>query len=301
MDGVEQWRVEFDAEVEFRNGGSLSVRGFRLDSPAAELDDAATGELLVRHLGLLMVGDVRVSGRRMIAEAHKGSRGVETERAAGARLVELSHPVEHGMATLPGVPGPELGDFLTREQSRSVYGPGTEFHIGTISMVTNTGTYLDSPAHRFDGAVDLAGLPLARFADLDGVVVRVAGDGRRAVDRAALLPFDVTGRAVLIHTGWDRHWRTPSYFDGHPYLTADAAEWLVDQGAALVGIDSLNIDSTDDPLRPAHTRLLGAGIPVVEHLCGLAQVPPSGFRFHAAPVPVVGLGTFPVRAYAIVS
>ncbi|SDI07067.1 Kynurenine formamidase [Actinokineospora alba] len=299
-DETEQWRVEFDAEVAFRNGGSLSVEGFRLDSPTPDLDDAATGELLVRHLGLLMVGEVRVSNRRMIAEAHKGSRGVETARTATSRLVELSHPVEHGMETLPGVPGPVLGDYLTREQSRSVYGPETEFHIGTISMVANTGTYVDSPAHRFDGEPDLARLPLERVADLDGIVVRVAGDGQRAVDKAALLPFDVAGRAVLIHTGWDRNWRTPAYFDGHPYLTADAADWLVEQGAALVGIDSLNIDSTDDPLRPAHTRLLRAGIPIAEHLRGLEQLPPSGFRFHAAPVPVIGLGTFPVRAYAVI-
>lgn len=299
-DETEQWRVEFDAEVTFRNGGSLSVEGFRLDSPTPELDDAATGELLVRHLALLMVGEVRVANRRMIAEPHKGSRGVEAGAARTSRLVELSHPVEHGMATLPGVPGPELGDYLTREQSRSVYGPDTEFHIGTISMVANTGTYVDSPAHRFDGEPDLARLPLERVADLDGLVVRVAGDGQRAVDKAALLPFDVAGRAVLIHTGWDRHWRTPAYFEGHPYLTADAADWLVEQGAALVGIDSLNIDSTDDPLRPAHTRLLRAGIPIAEHLRGLEQLPPSGFRFHAAPVPVIGLGTFPVRAYAVI-
>ncbi|WP_436498001.1 cyclase family protein [Actinokineospora sp. HUAS TT18] len=293
------WRVEFDAEVEFRNGGSLRVEGFRLDSPRPELDDETTAELLVRHLGLLMVGSVRVSNRRMIAEAHKGSRGVPTGAAGGPRLVELSHRVEHGMATLPGVPGPEIGDYLTREASREVYGPGTEFHIGTISMVANTGTYVDSPAHRYDGRADLAGLPLSSVADLDGIVVRVAGDGLRAVDKAALLPFDVAGRAVLIHTGWDAHWRTPAYFEGHPYLTADAAAWLAEQGAALVGIDSLNIDSTDDPLRPAHTALLGAGIPVAEHLRGLEQLPPSGFRFHAAPVPVVGLGTFPVRAYAV--
>ncbi|HVK20064.1 MAG TPA: cyclase family protein [Actinokineospora sp.] len=294
------WRVEFDAEVEFRNGGSLSVEGFRLDSPSPELDDAATGELLVRHLGLLMVGTVRVANRRMIAEAHKGSRGVATAPVTGPRLIELSHRVEHGMATLPGVPGPEIGDYLTREASRGLYGPGTEFHIGTISMVTNTGTYVDSPAHRHEGQPDLAQLPLSSVADLEGLVIRVAGDGVRAVDKAALLPFDVVGRAVLIHTGWDAHWRTPAYFEGHPYVTADAAAWLVEQGAALVGIDSLNIDSTDDPLRPVHTALLGAGIPVVEHLRGLEQLPPSGFRFHAAPVPVVGLGTFPVRAYAVV-
>ncbi|GLZ37266.1 cyclase family protein [Actinokineospora sp. NBRC 105648] len=294
----QQSRVEFDAEVTFRNGGSLSVRGFRLDSPTPELTDAEVADLLVRHLGLLMVGAVTVANRRMITEAHKGSRGVETERPPG-RLVDLSHPIHHGMVTYPGLPAPEISDHLSRETSPSVYGPGTEFQIGRISMVANTGTYLDSPFHRYAGGTDLAGLPLERLADLDALVVRVAGDGLRAVDKAALLPFDVTGRAVLVHTGWDANWGTEAYFSGHPYLTADAAEWLVGQGAALVGIDSLNIDGTDGTDRPVHTALLAAGIPIVEHLRGLAELPADGFRFHAVPAPVVGFGTFPVRAYAV--
>ncbi|GAA3059050.1 Kynurenine formamidase [Actinokineospora globicatena] len=298
MTVAEQWRVEFDAEVTFRNGGSLSVRGFRLDSPTPELTDAEVGESLVRHLGLLMVGGVEIANRRMLAEPHKGSRGVETARPT-ARLVDLSHPIHAGMVTYPGVPGPEITDHLTREASRSVYGPGTEFHIGRITLVANTGTYVDSPFHRYPDGTDLAGLPLERLADLDGVVVRVAGDGLRAVDRAALLPFDVAGKAVLVHTGFDEHWGTDAYFRDHPHLTAEAADWLVEQGAALVGIDSLNIDSTDGPHRPVHTGLLAAGIPVVEHLRGLEQLPASGFRFHAVPPPVVDFGTFPVRAYAV--
>ncbi|MCP2274351.1 cyclase family protein [Actinokineospora diospyrosa] len=296
---AEQWRVEFDAEVTFRNGGSLSVQGFRLDSPTAELTDAEAGESLVRHLGLLMVGTVAVANRRMIAEPHKGSRGVEVATRPAARLVDLSHPIREGMITYPGVPGPEISDHLSREASRSVYGPGTEFNIGRITLVANTGTYVDSPFHRYPDGTDLAGLPLERLADLDAVVVRVAGDGVRAVDKAALLPFDVAGRAVLVHTGFDANWGTEAYFTDHPYLTADAAQWLVEQGAALVGIDSLNIDATDGPHRPVHTALLAAGIPVVEHLRGLEQLPASGFRFHAVPPPVVDFGTFPVRAYAV--
>jgi kynurenine formamidase len=216
------------------------------------------------------------------------------------RLVDLSHQIHHGMVTYPGLPGPEISDYLPREASPARYGPGTQFHIGRISMVANTGTYLDSPFHRFAGATDVAGLPLHSVADLDGVVVRIDA-GRRAIDRDALTSYDVRGRAVLVHTGWDRHWGTERYGTGNPFLTAAAADWLVEQQAGLVGIDSVNIDDTSGPSRPVHTALLAAGIPIVEHLCGLDQLPPSGFRFHAAPPQVVGIGTFPVRAYAVVA
>lgn len=304
----EQWRVRFDAEVTFANGGGLQTQGFLLDVPGAEIGDGELAELFVRHLGLLMVDKVRISGREPVREPHKGSRGTtgvadgsrRTVRGSGSRrAVDLSHSIRHGMTTYPGLPGPEIGEHLSRDASREIYAPGTEFAIGRIAMVSNTGTYLDSPFHRFSGGHDLAGLPLTRLIDLDGVVVRVQDTGRRAVDRAALLPHDVTGRAVLIQTGWDRHWGTGQYGQGHPYLTADAVAWLVERGAALVGIDSLNIDDTDDGTRPAHTGLLAAGIPVVEHLRGLEQLPPEGFRFHAAPPAVEGMGTFPVRAYAL--
>jgi kynurenine formamidase len=216
------------------------------------------------------------------------------------RLVDLSHQIHHGMVTYPGLPGPEISDYLPREASPARYGPGTQFHIGRISMVANTGTYLDSPFHRFAGATDVAGLPLYSVADLDGVVVRIDA-GRRAIDRDALTSYDVRGRAVLVHTGWDRHWGAERYGTGNPFLTAAAADWLVEQQAGLVGIDSVNIDDTSGPSRPVHTALLAAGIPIVEHLCGLDQLPPSGFRFHAAPPQVVGIGTFPVRAYAVVA
>ena len=167
------------------------------------------------------------------------------------------------------------------------------------SMVGNTGTYLDSPFHRYADGTDLAGLALPSLADLDCLVFRANGEGR-AIDRLPVAPDDVLGKAVLVHTGWDAHWRTDQYFEGHPHLTGGLARWLADAGAALVGIDSFNIDCTDDGERPVHTILLGAGIPIVEHLCGLGQLPPIGARFFAVPPKVRGFGTFPVRAFALV-
>jgi arylformamidase len=300
MDGATEWRAEFDAEVTFSNGGGLQAQGFRLDVPERDLPQEDLGELFVRHLGLLMVEQVRLTGVRFLREGHKGSRGRNEPSPIGRRrLVELSHPVTDGMITYPGLPGPEIRDHLTRERSRSRYAPGTEFHIGRITLVANTGTYLDTPFHRFPDGADLTRMPLERVADLEGLVVRMVGAGTRAIDRPALVPHEVAGKAVLVHTGWDRHWGTERYADGHPFLTAEAAAWLAEGGAALVGIDSLNIDDIDDLSRPAHTRLLEAGIPIVEHLTGLAALPPEGFRFHAAPVAVTGMGTFPVRAYAV--
>lgn len=213
-------------------------------------------------------------------------------------IVELSHRIHDGMITYPGVPAPRLGVHLSREDSREVYAPGTEFHIGTITLAANTGTYLDTPHHRYADGPDLSQVPLARLADLPGLVIRATGDERAVhVDRT----LDVRGRAVLIHTGWDRHFGTEAYFHDHPYLTPESAAWLAEQGATLVGIDSLNIDDTPPHgERPAHSILLAAGIPLVEHLTGLEALPPDGFRFHAAPPMVAGMGTFPVRAYAVV-
>jgi arylformamidase len=213
------------------------------------------------------------------------------------RLVDLSHPIHAGMVTYPGLPAPEIASHLTREDSRRVYAPGTEFDISRITMVGNTGTYLDSPFHRYADGTDLAGLPLESLVDLPALVVTVAD---RAIDVAHLAELDVAGRAVLLHTGWDRHWRTEAYGTGAPYLTAGGARWLAERGAALVGIDSVNIDSTEGGERPAHSTLLAAGIPVVEHLTGLDALPAAGARFTAVPPRVVGFGTFPVRAYAAV-
>jgi len=215
------------------------------------------------------------------------------------RFVDLSHEVEHGLVTYKGLPAPVVCDFLSREESRKIYAPGTEFHIGKIEMVANTGTYLDSPFHRYADGRDLSELPLSSLADLDGVVVSAADASGRAVGRDALEGVDVKNKAVLVHTGWAAHWRTEAYFEGHPFLTEGAAELLAEEGAALVGIDSYNIDDTADARRPVHSRLLGANIPVVEHMRNLERLPPRGFRFFAVPVKVRRFGTFPVRAFAI--
>jgi arylformamidase len=212
-------------------------------------------------------------------------------------LIDLSHTVEHGLETYRGLPAPTICDFMSREASRAKYAPGTEFHIGRIDMVANTGTYVDSPFHRFADGRDLSELALEQLADLDAVVVRATGRGR-AIDRDAFEGVEVRGRAVLVQTGWDRHWTTEAYFEGHPYLTEVAAQVLVERGAVFVGIDSLNIDDTADGRRPVHTTLLGNNIPIGEHLCGLGAVPTSGARFFAVPVKVKAFGTFPVRAFA---
>ncbi|RIV40329.1 cyclase family protein [Micromonospora radicis] len=218
-----------------------------------------------------------------------------------ARLVDLSHVVRHGMTTYPGLPGPHIEDHLSREESRTRYAPGTEFQIGRVTLVANTGTYLDAPFHRFADGGDLSQVPLSRLVDVPGVLVDVSGSSTPAIGVDAFAGLTVGGRAVLVRTGWDRHWGTAHYGAAdHPFLTAEAVSWLVSQGPAVVGIDSVNIDDMADLHRPAHTGLLAAGIPIVEHLCGLDQLPAEGFRFHAAPVAVAGMGTFPIRAYALI-
>lgn len=216
-----------------------------------------------------------------------------------SELLDLSHTVEDGLVTYRGLPAPVIRDHLSREASRDHYAAGTEFQIGRIEMVANTGTYVDSPFHRYADGKDLAELPLSSLADLDAVLVPAVGRPGRAVGPEALEELDVAGKAVLVHTGWDAHWGTERYFEGHPYLTRGAAERLVEAGAALVGIDSLNIDDTEDGERPAHSLLLGAEIPVVEHLRGLGRLEGRAFRFFAVPVKVRGFGSFPVRAFAI--
>jgi len=213
--------------------------------------------------------------------------------------IDLSHVIEDGMVTYQGLPAPIICDFLSREASRERYAHGTEFQIGRIEMIGNTGTYLDSPFHRYPDGTDLAGLALPSLADLDCVVVS-AGRDDRAIDHLPLSRADVRGRAILVHTAWDRHWRSDQYFERHPHLTGSLAQWLVEAGAALVGIDSFNIDCTDTGERPVHTILLGAGIPIVEHLRGLEQLPARGARFFAVPPMIKGFGTFPVRAFALV-
>lgn len=220
------------------------------------------------------------------------------------KLIDLSHTVEDGMITYKGLPAPILCDFLTREASKAIYAEGTTFHMGMINMIGNTSTYIDSPFHRYADGKDLSELPLESIADLDGLVFRAELDqisiGPELFSTADGSPADVNGKAVLVHTGWDRHWRSDQYFEGHPHLTAAAAEWLKNAGATLVGIDSLNIDSTSTGDRPAHSILLGADIPIVEHMCHLSDLPDTAFKFNAVPVKVKNFGTFPVRAYAVV-
>jgi arylformamidase len=214
---------------------------------------------------------------------------------ATQRLVDLSHLIEHGMVTYKGLPGPHICDFWTREHSAQFYDDGASFQIGRIDMVANTGTYLDAPFHRFADGADLAALELDRLAALPGIVVRSGGT---AVDAAAFEGRDLAGKAVLVHTGWDRHWRTDAYFEGHPFLTEAAARLLVARGARLVGIDSHNIDDTSGKGRPVHTHLLGAGVLICEHMTNLSALPDEGFSFTAVPPKVAGMGTFPVRAFA---
>jgi kynurenine formamidase len=214
------------------------------------------------------------------------------------RLVDLSHEIEAGMITYAGLPAPLVSEFLSREASASMYSDGTTFSIGRVEMVANNGTYIDAPFHRFEQGADVGALPLEKLADLPGIVVDASAAGR-AVEAEFFDGMDLTGRAVLVRTGWSRLWRTPAYFEEHPYLTRASAERLVAGHATLVGIDSLNIDDARDGKRPAHTLLLQAEIPVVEHLTNLDRLPADGFRFHCAPAPFRGLGSFPVRAYAV--
>jgi kynurenine formamidase len=212
-------------------------------------------------------------------------------------LVDLSHVIEDGLVTYQGLPAPHICDFWTRAHSAQFYDDGSTFQIGRIDMVANTGTYLDAPFHRYEDGDDLAALALARLASLPGLCVRAEA---QAVDAALFGGLDVAGKAVLVRTGWDRHWRTEAYFSGHPYLTEAAARLLAERGAVLVGIDSYNIDDTARRARPVHTILLGAGVLICEHMTNLSALPESGFAFTAVPPKIAGMGTFPVRAFAAI-
>ena len=216
-----------------------------------------------------------------------------------ARLIDLSHEIEDGMVTYRGFPAPAISDWLTRDASKARYGAGTTFQIGKIELLANTGTYIDAPFHRYEDGRDVAGYALETVADLPGVVVRATAGRGRAIDASRFSKLDVKGKAVLVHTGWDAHWRTDTYSAGqHPFVTRDAAEYLAKARVALVGIDSLNIDDDKDGSRPAHTILLGGGVAIVEHMTNLAALPDVGFRFFAVPPRVKGMGSFPVRAFA---
>ncbi len=296
-----EYRAHLDASVTFINGGSLSVEGFRLDLPGADADEATIERLLVQHLGLTLVGSVQLSNLSIVAEAHRGSRDVPRAAERERRVVDLSHVIRAGLVTYPGLPEPTITPFLTREASKANYAPGTEFAMDVMTLIGNTGTYLDSPWHRYGDGADLAGLDLASLVDLRAEVFHVRDSGERGVPASVFFERDVRGAAVLIDTGWSRLFGTPEYAVDAPFLAPDAVDYLIGEGAILVGIDSLNIDDTRDTKeRPAHTRLLAAGIHVVEHLTRLDELPPSGARFTAAPPAIEEFGTFPVRAFAIV-
>ena len=217
-----------------------------------------------------------------------------------ATIVDLSHVLEDGTITYPGLPAPVISDHLSREASRQRYAPGYEFHIGRIDMVSNTGTYLDTPFHRYPDGHDLAGLDPARVVGVPGIVVDAGED--HEISSTRLDGHDVAGHAVLFRTGWDRHWGTERYGEpDHPYLSVAAAERLAEGGAVVVGIDSVNIDGTRTGERPIHSVLLAAGVPIIEHLAGLDQIAGRPFTLVAVPPAIRGMGTFPVRALAVVA
>ncbi len=298
-----EYRASLDAAVSFSNGGDLTVHGFRIDLPSPDADEAEIAALFTASLGLLMTDSVELSNVHVFAEAHKGTRGGPSDHRLGpatttGRLVELSHVIRAGMTTYPGLPAPTITPHLTREASRQHYAPGTEFAIDLLTLVGNTGTYLDAPYHRYPRGADLSAISLEQTVDLPAVVVRMAGALQHGIDVGALAALDVHGAAVLLHTGDDARFGTPAYSENRHFLTRAGAAWLVAHGAALVGIDALNIDDTTDAERPVHTLLLAAGIPVVEHLTGLGQLPPTGARFTALPLRIEATGTIPVRAFA---
>ena len=292
-----QYRAHFDARIEFSNGGDLTANGFRLDLPSADADVA---RLLVQHLGLALVSKVELTNLSVVEEAHKGSRSViEPVEVTPSRVIDLSHTIREGLVTYPGLPAPVITPHLTREDSKGKYAPGTEFAMDIITMIGNTGTYIDSPFHRYEGGADLAGLAIETLVDQPAEVFHLSDSLERGIPASVFWDRSLAGKAVLLHTGWDKHFGEPAYLKGAPFLTADGVDYLISQGVTMVGIDSLNIDDTESGgERPALTGLLAAGIHVVEHLRGLEQLPPSGALFSAVPPKVEGFGTFPVRAYA---
>ncbi|MEM7305163.1 MAG: cyclase family protein [Planctomycetota bacterium] len=215
-------------------------------------------------------------------------------------LIDLSHPLEDGVHTYPNLPAPKISDYRTHAETAPDYAPGVGFHFGKVEMLGNTGTWVDAPYHRYEDGADLAELPLERLADLDALVLRPDLSRGPAIGPELFRGQRLRGRAVLVVTGWSRHWATPTYAaGGHPFLTRAAAEALLEGGCAFLGVDALNVDDTDDGERPVHSLLLAEGVPIGEHFTNLDALPTEGARLHAAPVKARGLGTFPVRAYAV--
>jgi arylformamidase len=289
-------RVKFDFEINFTNGGSIKGEDFRLDIFGDNISDKELAEFIVTDLRLLMVGETKIFNKQVFNEKHK--RKPINEKVETELLIDLSHTIENGLVTYKGLPAPIICDYLSREESKQFYEEGTAFQIGKIEMVTNTGTYIDCPFHRFENGKDLSEIGLECFTDLEGTVIRVPFTETLEINKEHLMNYEIRNRAVLIHTGWDTHWNTEKYYEDHPYLTKEAAEYLRDCNVKLVGIDSHNIDNTSGKARPVHTTLLGADILIVEHLCNLYLLPQDGFAFSAIPPKFKGVGTFPVRAMA---
>jgi len=217
------------------------------------------------------------------------------------KYIDLSHTIENGMITYQGLPGPVITDFLSRKKSRDLYNPGTEFHIALIEMLSNTGTYMDTPFHRYEGGRDLADLELFQLADLEAITIKANNLPDKSIGISAFKGYDLSGKAVLVYTGFDQNWGTDKYFHDHPYLTREAAEYIAEHLPVLVGIDTYNIDDVADRSRPAHTILLGKDILIIEHMCNLRELPEKSYRFTAVPQKIRGVGSFPVRAFATIS
>jgi kynurenine formamidase len=289
-------RVKFDFEIYFTNGGSIKGEDFRLDITGDHISDKELADYIVDDLRLLMVGQTKILNKEIFNEAHK--RKPVNEKAGLDLFIDLSHTIEDGLVTYKGLPAPIICDYLSRENSKEFYAEGTTFQIGKIEMVSNTGTYIDCPFHRFENGKDLSEVGLECFTDLDAIVIRVPFSETLEITEEHLKNYEIRNRAVLINTGWDSNWNTEAYYEHHPYLTEGAAKYLRDCSVKLVGIDSHNIDNTQGKTRPVHTTLLGAEILIVEHLCNLYLLPAEGFTFSAIPPKFKGVGTFPVRAMA---
>jgi arylformamidase len=289
-------RVAFDFKIFFTNGGSIQGEGFRLDIAGNDISDKELADYIVNDLRLLMVGETQILNKKIISEPHK--RKPVNSKRKGNVMVDLSHTIENGLVTYKGLPAPIICDYLSRENSKKFYEEGTEFQIGKIEMVSNTGTYIDCPFHRYVHGKDLSEVGLESFTDLPAIVIRVPHTKTISITDELLKNYEIRNRAVLIHTGWDEYWNTDLYYENHPHLTKEAAEYLKKCNVKLVGIDSHNIDDTSGKSRPVHTILLGAEILIVEHLCNLNSIPDDGFTFSAVPPKFKGVGTFPVRAMA---
>ena len=289
-------RVKFDFEVFFTNGGSIKGEDFRLDISGNAITDEELSDYIVKDMRLLMVGQTKILNKQIVEEKHK--RKSINDKIETELLIDLSHTIENGLVTYKGLPAPIICDYLSRENSKQFYEEGTEFQIAKIEMVSNTGTYLDCPFHRFENGKDLSEIGLECFTDLEAVVIRVPFTDTLAITEDHIKNSEVRNRAVLINTGWDSNWNTEKYYENHPYLTQGAARYLKNSNTKLVGIDSHNIDNTTVKNRPVHTTLLGAEILIVEHLCNLYLLPEDGFTFSAMPPKFKGVGTFPVRAMA---